>query len=82
MTYTLTASEEGKKVLVEVRFTDNGGSSEGPLVSALYPSTQSQTVDPNTPPTASDGTVTATRTPPTRSRPPASATPIPITTRW
>ena len=58
MTYTLTASEEGKKVLVEVSFTDNGGSSEGPLVSALYPSTQSQTVDPNTPPTASDGTVT------------------------
>ena len=49
MTYTLTASEEGKKVLVEVSFTDNGGSSEGPLVSALYPSTQSQTVDPNNP---------------------------------
>ena len=45
---------------MEVRFTDNGGSSEGPLVSALYPSTQSQTVDPNNPPTASDGTVTAT----------------------
>ena len=58
MTYTLTAAEEGKKVLVEVSFTDNGGSSEGPLVSALYPSTQSQTVDPNNPPTASDGTVT------------------------
>ena len=58
MTYTLTASEEGRKVLVEVSFTDNGGSSEGPLVSALYPSTQSQTVDPNNPPTASDGTVT------------------------
>ena len=38
MTYTLTAAEEGKKVLVEVSFTDNGGSSEGPLVSALYPS--------------------------------------------
>ena len=56
--YTLTAAEEGKKVLVEVSFTDNGGSSEGPLVSALYPSTQSQTVDPNNPPTASDGTVT------------------------
>ena len=61
MTYTLTASEEGKKVLVEVSFTDNGGSSEGPLVSALYPSTQSQTVDPNNPPTASDGTVTTER---------------------
>ena len=28
-TYTLTAAEEGKKVLVEVSFTDNGGSSEG-----------------------------------------------------
>ena len=27
--YTLTAAEEGKKVLVEVSFTDNGGSSEG-----------------------------------------------------
>ena len=58
MTYTLTASEEGKKVLVEVSFTDNGGSSEGPLVSALYPSTQSQTVNPNNRPTALDGTVT------------------------
>ena len=44
-TYTLTASEEGKKVLVEVSFTDNDGSDEGPLVSALYPSTQSQTVE-------------------------------------
>ena len=43
---------------MEASFTDNGGSSEGPLVSALYPSTQSQTVDPNNPPTASDGTVT------------------------
>ena len=62
MTYTLTASEEGKKVLVEVSFTDNGGSSEGPLVSALYPSTQSQTVSQaplvNTPPMAADGPVT------------------------
>ena len=58
MTYTLTASEEGKKVLVEVSFTDNGGSSEGPLVSALYPLTQSQTVDPNNSPTAAHGTVT------------------------
>ena len=56
--YTLTAAEEGKKVLVEVKFTDDDGSSEGPLVSALYPSTQSQTVNPNTPPTALDGTVT------------------------
>ena len=58
MTYTLTESEEGKKVRVEVKFTDDDGSSEGPLVSALYPSTQSQTVNPNNRPTASDGTVT------------------------
>ena len=45
-------------MLVEVSFTDNGGNSEGPLISALYPSTQSQTVDANNPPTAADGTVT------------------------
>ena len=56
--YTLTAAEEGKKVLVEVSFTDDDGSSEGPLVSAAYPSTQSQTVNPNNRPTALDGTVT------------------------
>ena len=36
-TYTLSASEEGKKVKVEVSFTDNGGTSEGPLASAAYP---------------------------------------------
>ena len=34
-TYTLTAAEEGKKVLVEVSFTDNAGNSEGPLGSAV-----------------------------------------------
>ena len=34
-TYTLTAAEEGKKVLVEVSFTDNAGNREGPLVSAV-----------------------------------------------
>ena len=44
--YTLTASELGKKVLVEVRFTDNGGSSEGPLVSAAYPSSGTVGVPP------------------------------------
>ena len=37
-TYTLTDSELGKKVKVEVSFTDNEGSSEGPLASAAYPS--------------------------------------------
>ena len=35
VTYTLTAAEEGKKVLVEVSFTDNAGNSEGPLGSAV-----------------------------------------------
>ena len=46
-TYTLTQSEEGKKVLVEVSFTDLSGSREGPLLSAAYPSSgtvQSATV--------------------------------------
>ena len=61
-TYTLTASEEGKKVKVEVRFRDNGGSAEGPLLSAAYPASLSQTVAArplvNTLPTAANGTVT------------------------
>ena len=43
-TYTLTSSEEGKKVKVEVSFTDNGGTREGPLVSAAYPSSGTVTV--------------------------------------
>ena len=59
-TYTLAESEEGKRVKVEVTFTDSGGSDEGPLVSDAYPS--SETVGAagqgNTPPTASNGTVT------------------------
>ena len=37
-TYTLTANEEGKKVTVEVSFTDVDNNSEGPLVSGAYPS--------------------------------------------
>ena len=37
-TYTLTSSEEGKKVKVEVSFTDNDGTDEGPLVSSTFPS--------------------------------------------
>ena len=58
-TYTLAESEEGKRVKVEVAFTDSGGSNEGPLVSDAYPS--SETVGAagqgNTPPTSSNGTV-------------------------
>ena len=61
-TYTLTESEEGKKVKVDVRFRDNGGSPEGPLLSAAYPASLSETVGArpvlNTLPTASNGTVT------------------------
>ena len=59
-TYTLAESEEGKRVKVEVTFTDSGGSNEGPLVSDAYPS--SETVGAagqgNTSPTSSNGTVT------------------------
>ena len=43
-TYTLTSSEEGKKVKVEVSFTDNGGTREGPLVSSAFPSSGTVTV--------------------------------------
>ena len=61
-TYTLTESEEGKKVKVDVRFRDNGGSPEGPLLSAAYPASLSETVGArpvvNTLPTAANGTVT------------------------
>ena len=42
-TYRLTSREEGKRVHVEVSFTDNGGTNEGPLVSSAFPS--SGTVD-------------------------------------
>ena len=43
-TYTLTSSEEGKKVKVEVSFTDDGGTREGPLVSSAFPSSGTVTV--------------------------------------
>ena len=36
--YTLTTSELDARVKVEVSFTDNGGGGEGPLVSAIFPS--------------------------------------------
>ena len=52
-TYTLTDSEVGKKVLVEVSFTDNATNSEGPLVSAAYPSTGTVRAADTTAPTVS-----------------------------
>ena len=39
--YTLVAADNGKQVKVKVRFTDDGGTDEGPLTSAAYPSTGS-----------------------------------------
>ena len=55
-TYTLQPSDEGKRIKVEVRFTDNDGNSEGPLTSDAHPS--GGTVAPANAPTASDNTVT------------------------
>ena len=43
-TYTLTDSDEGKRVKAEVSFTDNGGTNEGPLVSDAFPSSGTVTV--------------------------------------
>ena len=37
-TYTVVAGDAGKKIKVEVSFTDDGGTAEGPLPSAAYPS--------------------------------------------
>ena len=50
-TYTLTDDEVGKKVLVEVSFTDNASNSEGPLVSEAYPSTGTVKIPDTTAPT-------------------------------
>ena len=38
-TYTLTAADVGKKIKVAVSFTDDAGTSEGPLTSVAYPTT-------------------------------------------
>ena len=55
-TYTLVAADNGKKVKVKVRFTDDGGTDEGPLTSDAYPS--SGTVGTNAAPASADKTVT------------------------
>ena len=55
--YRLTSSEFGKKVKVQVTFNDRQGYSEGPLVSAAYPSSGTVSARPGNP-TAEDGTVT------------------------
>ena len=43
-TYTLTNSEQGKKIKLEIRFTDNDGTDEGPLTSPAFPYIATQTV--------------------------------------
>ena len=56
--YTLQPSDAGKRIKVEVRFTDNDGNSEGPLTSDAHPSSGTVAPPTNAPPTASDNTVT------------------------
>ena len=55
-TYTLVAADEGKTIKVKVSFQDAGGGSEGPFTSAAT----AVVAAANTPPTASNGEVTAT----------------------
>ena len=38
-TYVLAAADAGKKIKVEVEFTDDADNDEGPLASAAYPAT-------------------------------------------
>ena len=54
--YVLAADDNGKQVKVKVGFTDDGGTDEGPLTSAAYPS--GTTVGTNTAPASADKTVT------------------------
>ena len=49
-------ADNGKQVKVKVRFTDDGGTDEGPLTSAAYPS--GDTVGTNAAPASADKTVT------------------------
>ena len=58
-TYTLDTDDLGKTVKVKVRFTDDGGTAEGPLTSDAYPSDSQQgiSVRSNAAPTAADKTV-------------------------
>ena len=46
-TYTLTAADEGNKVKVKARFTDNAGYAEGPLTSSVFPATGTVAPEPD-----------------------------------
>ena len=56
--YTLVDADNGKQVKVKVRFTDDGGTAEGPLTSAAYPS--GDTVGTNTAPASASADKTVT----------------------
>ena len=56
-TYTLTADEVGKKVIVEVSFTDDADYDEGPLPSAAYPSSGTVISNDTNPPTVESASV-------------------------
>ena len=53
-TYTLAAADAGKKIKVQVSFTDDGGTAEGPLTSDAYPSQGTTTSALSTDATLSD----------------------------
>ena len=59
-TYTLTAADEGRKVIVEVSFTDDAGNAEGPLPSDAYPSVGTVTVADTTAPAFASAAVNGT----------------------
>ena len=59
-TYTLTGAEAGKKVIVEVSFTDDAGNAEGPLASDAYPSVGTVTVADTDAPAFGSATVDGT----------------------
>ena len=60
-TYTLVGADEGKKIKVEVSFTDDADNPEGPLESGAYPATGTIVAETtNNPPVFSDG-ASATR---------------------
>ena len=46
-TYTLASADEGNKVKVKARFTDNAGYAEGPLTSNAYPATGTIAPEPD-----------------------------------
>ena len=56
-TYTLTAADEGRRIIVEASFTDDAGNAEGPLESDPYPSSGTVTVLDETAPSVISGRV-------------------------